>query len=66
MITCKCVARFISQGLKMDVRGLPVDPGVLGLAMAALMKEKGNISLRVARRDCYRVDKLDDWERRVK
>ena len=34
MITCKCVARFISQGLKMDVRGLPVDPGVLGLAMA--------------------------------
>lgn len=50
----------------MDVRGLFVDFGVLGFVMVVLMKEKGNIFFRVVRRDCYRVDKLDDWERRVK
>lgn len=33
--------------------------------VAALVKEKGTLSLRVARRDCYRVDKLDEWEWRV-
>lgn len=61
---CKLVPRFISQDLRMDVRGLSVDPGVLELETATLMTEEGNLSLRVTRRDCYRVNKLHEWESR--